>query len=74
MFVSESVISSTLGSHPKISNGRVDDTAVSESVCLKAGCGVLLVYNEDVEDCFANGQLGVNVKIITSTLLRWIAI
>ena len=66
MFVSKSFISSPLGCHSKLLNGRVDDTAFAESVCLKVGCRVVLVYNVDVKDGLTNGQLGVIAEIITS--------
>ena len=66
IFVSKSVISSPVGCRPKILNGRVDDTAFAESVCLKVGCRVMLVYNVDVKDGLTNGQLGVIAGINTS--------
>ena len=64
-FVSKSVITSPVGSRPKIVNGRIDDTAFSDLVCLKVGSRIMLVYNVDGKDCLTNGQLGSVVGIVS---------
>ena len=64
-FVSKSVITSPVACRPKVVNGKTDDTAFSDLVCLKVGSRIMLVYNVDVKDCLTNGQLGSVVGIVS---------
>ena len=65
VFFAKSVINShQVGCRPKITQGKIDDTAFGDLITLKVGSRVILIYNVDVKDSLSNGQQGSIVGII----------